>query len=318
VTDIPNHDHFWPHSVRQHLIALAVLILLSYWFDYQIRRSVNQKWFVQKSYFDMVKEYGIVILRQLLGINLILYLGEKTGVLYLGNHITDYIIANVVCIPIFTLYYTAVNREKIEEEYKEQALLLGKIRTTDLENELKALRAQYHPHFLFNALNTVYFQIDSENKAAKQTVEMLSDLLRYQLYDINQEVTIGQEINYLNTYIEFQKHRMPDYLKLQWDWNIQTQERKIQPLLFQPLLENAFKYTGGSYQMDIEMKQIENQLAFKVTNSVPENEIIHSEKGGIGLSNLKRRLDLLYPDKYVLKTEQKENLFCVILSLELT
>jgi len=317
VTDIPKNEPFWTGSMQQHLIALVVTILAYYFFYFLIQLSIKKRWFARKNRFDIIKEYTIVILYLLATINLELYLGEKTGVLYLGNRIADYIIANVVNIPILTFYYTFIYREKVEADYREQALLLGKIKVEKLETELMMLRSQYHPHFLFNALNTVYFQIDSENKVAKQSIELLSNLLRYQLYDINQEVTLEQEINYMKTYIEFQKQRMPDCLKLQLDFDVQTKELKIHPLLFQTLLENAFKYTGGMYRIDIEMKQNENNLFLRIINSIPDSEIINSKKGGIGLTNLKRRLDLLYPDKHKLEIDQRENLFKVILSLEL-
>ena len=318
VTDIPNNDTFWVGGIRQHLLSLFSLTLIYYLYDFLIRLSNKKRWLIRKSRFDEVKEYVVIILQQLIIGNLFLYLGGKTGVFYFGNPVRDYIIANVVCIPILTFYYTAINREKIESEYREQALMLGKIKVEKLENELLLLRSQYHPHFLFNALNTVYFQIESENKTAKQSIERLSDLLRYQLYEIDKEVTLEQEIDYMQTYIEFQKQRMPDCLKLQFDLDVQEKELKIHPLLFQPLLENAFKYTGGAYQIDIEMKQNKNELVFIILNSVPEGETTRSKKGGIGLTNLKRRLDLLYPEKHVLRMGKSENLYNVFLSLELT
>ncbi|MDR2147920.1 MAG: histidine kinase, partial [Tannerella sp.] len=199
--------------------------------------------------------------------------------------------------------------------YREQALLVEKIKVSELENELKMLRSQYHPHFLFNALNTVYFQVSRENNAAKQTIELLSDLLRYQLYNINQEVTLEQEINYMQTYIEFQKQRMTDSLQLRFDLNIHNVKLNIHPLLFQPLLENAFKYVGGAYRIDIAMKQSKDNLIFHISNSIPEGETAHSKKGGIGLANLKRRLDLLYPDKHLLNIKQEEKSFVVELIL---
>jgi sensor histidine kinase YesM len=318
ITDIPNHDPFWTGGILLHLTSLIATILSYYLFDFLVRLSIKNRWFVRKNHFDIIKEYTFVILFQLAGINLLLYWGEKAGIFYFGNPVRDYLIANIVNLPLYILYYTALNRETIETEYREQLMLVEKMKVEKLESELKLLQSQYRPHFLFNALNTVYFQVNSENREAKQTIEQLSDLLRYQLYNINQEVTLEQEINYLTNYIEFQKQRMPDCLKLQFNLNVQNKEQKIHPLLFQPLLENAFKYVGGDYRIDIEMKQSGNELVFKIANSIPENGITHSKKGGIGLINLQRRLDLLYSNKYVLKTEKREHLYNVLLSLELT
>lgn len=108
---------------------------------------------------------------------------------------------------------------------------------------------QYHPHFLFNALNTIYFLIDEENEEAIEAVELLSDLLRYQLYDINMKVTIEEEIDYLRTYIQFQRLRMTKRLQFEESFNPELTGQKIHPLLFLPLLENAFKYIGGAYRI---------------------------------------------------------------------
>jgi Putative regulator of cell autolysis len=115
-----------------------------------------------------------------------------------------------------------------------------------VETELKFLKAQFHPHFLFNALNTIYFQIDEKNETPRRTIEQLSDLLRYQLYDVNQAVTIEQEINFLLTYINLQKVRMKESLKLDVNFNPELKNQKIHSLLLFPLVENALKYVGES------------------------------------------------------------------------
>lgn len=303
ITDIPIADAFWPGSFRQHLMALGMTTLCYYLFDYLTGLSLRKRWLVRKTRWAGVREYGIVMLYLLVSTNLILYMGEWTGVFYMGDRIRDYIFANVVNILILIFYYTFIKQTWIEAEYREQSLLL--------------LKAQYHPHFLFNALNTVYFQIDAENVTARKSIEQLSDLLRYQLYDVNRAVTLEQEINYLTTYIEFQKLRMPDGLDLQFELNVPARHLKIHALLFQPLLENAFKYVGGEYRIDVTLKQHANKVVFIIVNSMPAVETAHPEKGGIGLTNLRRRLELLYPGKYVLKTGQEENLFHVFLSLEL-
>ena len=143
----------------------------------------------------------------------------------------------------------------------EQRIQLEKIKNDQLQTELKFLKSQYHPHFLFNALNTVYFQIDESNKAPRRTLEMISELLRYQLYGGNQKVSILQEIDYLKTCIALRKLRMSERLRLRVEFPPELNELNIYPLLFLPLVENAFKYVGGDYQLDIIMK-------WKITGSV--------------------------------------------------
>ena len=193
---------------------------------------------------------------------------------------------------------------------------MEKIKVDQLETELKFLKSQYHTHFLFNALNTIYFQVDEENKEAKQSIEQLSDLLRYQLYDIEQEVTMEQEMNYLRSYISFQQLRMTERLVLDVHFDPELKEQKIHPLLFQPLIENAFKYVRGEYRIHLEMKLEESQILFEIKNSISQSPNTNNKKNeGIGIENLKRRLDLLYPYKHNLEIKQTENMFVVKLTI---
>jgi len=312
VTDIPNHDSFWTGGIHQHFIGLSVTILAYYWFDFQVRMSIKKRWFIRKDHFDIVKEYVIVILNLLVFINLILYVGGKIGVLYMGSPVKDYIIANVVNIPILMLYYIAVYREKIETEYREQVSQLEKIRNNQLETELKYLRAQYHPHFLFNALNTIYFRIDEQNTEAKNTVELLSELLRYQLYNIEKKVKIAEEINFVKSYIQFQQLRMTRRLVVDAYYDNALKEQKIYPLIYQPFLENAFKYVGGEYFINLEIALYREEIIFCIENSLPEQaQQTKKPDGGIGIENIKRRLALLYPDRHQLNIKQDKKSFIV-------
>jgi sensor histidine kinase YesM len=310
VTDIPNNDAFWIHDVWGNLKALGISILLYYWFDFKIRLSINRKWFVRKKRFDIVKEYVILILNLLIVCNLVIFLGGKTGLLYIGSPVRDYIIANVVTVLILTFYYTFIQREKIETGYREQAALLGKMKVENLENELMMLKSQFHPHFLFNALNTVYFQIDNQNISAKNTVELLSELLRYQLYKIDEMVNISEEICFIKSYIRFQQLRMTKCLVLNFLFDDALNNQKIYPLIYQPFLENAFKYVGGDYRINLEMKLFDEQIIFRLENSLPERvQQTKNPNSGIGIENIKRRLILLYPDRHQLNIKQSEKSF---------
>jgi LytS/YehU family sensor histidine kinase len=202
------------------------------------------------------------------------------------------------------------------KNYIEQSLQLEKVKVDQLETELKFLKSQYHPHFLFNALNTIYFQVDENDKDAKQSIEQLSDLLRYQLYNIEQEVTMEQEINYLKSYIAFQQLRMNEKLILETYFDPDLKKQKIHPLLFQPLIENAFKYVRGEYRIQLEMKLNGNQIKSEIKNSISQSQNTNNKKDeGIGIENLKRRLDLLYPNKYNLEIKQTESMFVVKLTI---
>lgn len=314
VTDLPAHNPFWADSVPFHMLALLVSVLMSYGFDFQGRYYMEK---VRAKNISVTLEYSILLVFLFLGVNLILYLGDYIGILYLGDKVADYVIADVVCILYFFLYYIIIRNDKLEKEYNQQSLQLEKIKVDQLEIELKFLRAQYHPHFLFNALNTVYFQIDEKNTMPRHTLEMLSNLLRYQLYGGNKKVPIQKEIDYLKTYMNFQRLRMSKRLILNIHISEELKEQKIYPLLFLPLIENAFKYVGGDYHIDLDMSWNKERILFTIFNSKPPYAEKELPRKGIGLENLRRRLTLLYPGKYSLDIEDDPDHFVAKLMIEI-
>ncbi|MEL6721256.1 MAG: histidine kinase [Bacteroidota bacterium] len=187
-----------------------------------------------------------------------------------------------------------------------------------LEGELKWLRSQIQPHFLFNALNTIYFQADEDVEAAKTTVQQLSRLLRHSLYESEKEqVALQKEVDYIKDYIAIQKTRKSADLQIIANFELEANGHQITPHLFVPLVENAFKYVGGKAEkwIHIDLAFTDEQIVFEIKNSVPE-QIVKRENGGIGLTNLKRRLELLYPNQHDLQIEQNEDWFRVKLSLQ--
>lgn len=232
--------------------------------------------------------------------------------------------ANVNIIPLLfcLVYYTIVRSNKLLRAYVNNRLLLEKITNDHLQTELKFLKAQYHPHFLFNALNTVYFQMDENVADAKKSIEKFAELLRYQLYDQQQTVAIGQELDYLHNFIELQKVRSSDQLQLLVDFDSALNNEQVYPLLFLPLVENAFKYIGGGYQLQIKAQKTPNGINFTVANSIPQREDWMKENNyqirkGIGLENLRRRLELLYAEKHIFTIDKSSNCFTAIIQLQL-
>jgi sensor histidine kinase YesM len=143
-------------------------------------------------------------------------------------------------------------------------------------------------------------------------VEKFSELLRYQLYDQQQTVPVSQEVRYLRNFIELQEIRSSDKLQLSVYFDGKLNGQQVYPLLMLPLVENAFKYVGGEYWIRIEALIDKDQLHFSVANATPgEIPIAVSEQkaGGIGLDNLRRRLQLLYPEKHHLHIEKKTGEF---------
>jgi len=228
----------------------------------------------------------------------------------------DLAIINVIPLLFNMIYYAVVRGNKLLKAYTDKKLQLEKITNDHLQTELKFLKAQYHPHFLFNALNTIYFQMDEDVSAAKKSIEKFSGLLRYQLYDQQQKVPVSQEIQYLANFIELQQVRTSEKLQLYVSFDPQLNGQQVYPLLLLPLVENAFKYVGGDYKIDITARLEGDNLLFTVTNSIPLNMPVKASIG-IGLENLKRRLELLYEGKSSLKTVKQPELFNAELHLKL-
>jgi len=201
-----------------------------------------------------------------------------------------------------------------------QLELLQKERT---KSELDYLKAQINPHALFNSLNTIYGHIDKNNQVARNTLLKFSELLRYQLYDCSAEkVSLDKELDYIKNYIAFQRLRKEEGLLV--DVEIENIEPglEIAPLLLVVIIENAFKFVSNFSDSDnkiiIHIHTKNNCLygVFKNTkepNNIPPIE--HS--GGIGLANLRRRLQLLYPAKHELTTNITNNIFETSLTINL-
>jgi LytS/YehU family sensor histidine kinase len=180
------------------------------------------------------------------------------------------------------------------------------------ESELKNLKNQLNPHFLFNTLNNIYSLIPVHPEQAQDTVHRLSQLLRYVLYENNDNfVPIEKEISFLKSYIELMSLRLSDQVKLTTEFEIESGRDLIAPMLFISLVENAFKHgispTHPSF-INIKITSKEgSEVVCSVENSFfPKNQQDKSGSG-IGQENLKKRLDLLYPHRYELTLENREN-----------
>ncbi len=234
----------------------------------------------------------------------------------------DVAVINVIPLLLCLIYYAVVRSNKLLDAYVSKQVQLEKLTNDHLQTELKFLKAQFHPHFLFNALNTVYFQMDENVEEAKKSIEKFSELLRYQLYDQQQTVAMSQELHYLENFIELQRVRSSDRLQLKVQFDTSLNGEQVYPLLFLPLVENAFKYVGGDYQIYIAARKTGSAVQFTVENSLPENynpKVMDTADvaNGIGLENLQRRLALLYPGKHGFRIEKRDSSFLAEMQLEI-
>jgi len=306
---------FWHRSLWLNTFEAVCSVIMGYFFMWifdKLFRYFDEKQPVDFSYKRIAYELGYVFVINLLIQNLtMLPMAAFTDD---GLQWYDTVDINVIPLLYALIYYGVRRSHLFLQAYVQNRLQLEKITNDKLQTELKFLRAQYHPHFLFNALNTIYFQMDEDVQAAKKTVERFSELLRYQLYDQQQTVSISTEIQYLQNFIELQKIRSSKKLQLTVVFDQGLHNEQVYPLLFLPLVENAFKYVGGSFYIRMQMSREGNELSFLVENAIPDKTHF-TRNGGIGLDNLKRRLELLYPGMHTLTTETKENSFSAILKL---
>jgi len=233
------------------------------------------------------------------------------GTLYLNS---------VVNISLWVLLVT-IGKMLIDRMQTQQQLeLLEKER---VRNELDYLKAQINPHALFNSLNTIYGHIDKGNHVARTILLQFSELLRYQLYDCGAEkVSLEKEIEYVKNYVAFQRLRKDEQLVVCLDIGTTQTGLKIAPLLLVVLIENAFKFASNFSDKEnkilIKIFTKENALhcSFFNTKELQQSSTATSSNG-IGIANLKRRLELLYPGKYKLNSKMENEFYESNLILDL-
>lgn len=218
------------------------------------------------------------------------------------------------------LFYSAfAGALYLSKQWYIQRELLQQIQLEKLNTELDYLKAQMNPHFLFNSINTIFFQIDKHNQEARETLGKFSDMLRYQLYEGNgTEIAIEKELAYLKNYVELQKLRRNGQDIIEFNVSNEVRNFSLPPLLFIPFIENAFKhvsnYTDKNNEVRIELTRSVQTVKLMVINTT---DTAAKETGGIGLKNVKRRLELLFPQRHTLDVKQTTDRFEVNLTLEL-
>ncbi len=229
-----------------------------------------------------------------------------------GRSLLPYIHIAGIAISINLLNYWYQQKQKTIEAQKER-----------MAAELDLLKSQIHPHFLFNTLNNLYAYTLENSEKAREIILKLSNLLRFMIYESSAAyIPLDKEISLLQQYIELEQLRYSDRLDISFTINGDLNNKQIAPLLLLPFLENAFKH-GISHQLDqcwisFDLRLSGSFLYFKLINSKDKDETSgFTEVSGIGLQNVKRRLELLYPGRYKLETLEKEEIFIVNLELQI-
>ncbi|MDF9831235.1 histidine kinase [Parabacteroides sp. PF5-6] len=195
------------------------------------------------------------------------------------------------------------------------------LQQTNLEAQLKLLHAQINPHFMFNVLNYLYVLMQKDTDLASTLLLKYSDVLRYQLYSGEKgTVKLDQEIQFLKDFIDVEKFRWEDKLDVACSWTMDNPNKDIPPLLLMPFVENAFKHVSRSPSnkgfIHILFEQKNNQLYLDIENSRSDKPV-KKKSTGIGLENVKARLEILYGQRYSLTIKESDALYQVKLKLYL-
>lgn len=249
--------------------------------------------------------YGTYVLKPFL--QNILHVNNKQG-LGAGYTLISMTTTFVACIIVLFKHWVKKHQEWIQAE-KEKAIA-----------ELQLLKAQIHPHFLFNTLNNIYSFSLTDSPKTPELIIKLSSLLSYMLYDCKAEkVLLEKELDVMKDYVDLERERYGNKIEISWSIEGDTADKYIAPLLMLPFLENAFKH-GTSEQLErpwlsFNLVVKESMLKCKVANS--KNDYVPVSKHGIGIDNVRKRLCFLYPEKHELKISDEGDFFVVSLLVKL-
>jgi len=218
---------------------------------------------------------------------------------------------NIMISATYKTIYDRFKADAIAEEKQKE----------NLKTELSFLRSQISPHFLFNVLNNIVSLVRLKSEHLEPTIFKLSSLMQYMLYNTDEEkVSLTEEAQYLQNYIDLQQQRFGAKVKITASLNVQDNGYAIEPMLLIPFVENAFKHGIGLIdkpEINIELYTTENLLHFSVQNKYNAANVVKDKTSGIGLTNVKRRLELLYGRDHSLSIKQDDNFYSVYLQIKL-
>lgn len=223
---------------------------------------------------------------------------------------------------ILTISYALSTLIEVFIYLKEKEKETINAKNINLQNELKLLKSQINPHFLFNALNNIYALSAIDSDKTQQSIACLSNMLRYVLYECeNNLVPIVKEIKYIENYLKLVSLKSSKSYPITTKFYIDNKNTVIAPMLFIPFIENALKHGNIEKIKDtfinIKIESKNTFINFEIENSIPKTDIIKDSVGGIGLENVKKRLAILYPKTHKLDITENKSTFKVQLNLKL-
>lgn len=295
-------------------IKVAELALMIYITNYVL---IPQLLYKKKYFWFAILFFVMIFGSSIIKMNILGRLLNNPELVNWSAHLKKSLYDNI--IPHFFLVIAGA-AVKLLLDYGELQKKMAETAKEKAEAELNFLKSQINPHFVFNSLNSIYFLIDKDNPDARGALHKFSEMLRYQLYEMNGEkIPIEKEIHYLKDYMDLQQLRKDEKYKVTFDCAPDVKGFLIEPLLLIPFVENAFKHISHFSTKDnfvqVTMNLVNNIFVFSVANS-KEQQSTTEKKGGIGLNNVKRRLELLYPGRYELNMTDTASTYTVQLKLQ--
>lgn len=308
------HSFKLPFNFLNHLKEWLLYILLFYINFYLLLPQLLLR---KKIYYYIAFSVILITIVFLLKNNLEIVKLDATRVI---NKSEEYNI-KIKDICLLMLVYTASISLRFIRKWQDDEKRKTEIEKEKLTNELSFLKQQINPHFLFNALNNIYSLTLNTSSKASDALLKLSAILRYMLYETeNSDVLLKDELNIIADFVDLQKIRITEKVKVKYQITGNPGNLKIAPLLLIPIIENAFKYGIDNVKdsfIEIMVKIESQYLNVLVSNTIVNIRLEKENNTGIGIKNIKRRLDILYPGRYSFDAVEKNSIFNVELKLNL-
>ncbi|MDX1685422.1 MAG: histidine kinase [Saprospiraceae bacterium] len=310
-----DRDSFWMAAIEEAVNVAAYASIVYFNFHVLIPRFLSQK-----KIFLFVGSLLLFLILLTPICTLILYwVFHAFGAVELADRLDERLIFVTFALIAFLSTLFQVLSEWLRAERDRRELEQQKT-----QSELRFLKSQINPHFLFNTLNNLYALTLKKSDLAPEIVLKLSDMMRYMLYECNEKtVHLKKEIRYIENYLSLEKIRQGDDVNIKFDIEGEIKDQQIAPLIFIPFIENCFKH-GVNRQLSnayvhLFMKIDDDSIEMELKNSKPDilPGLYNKQPGGIGQKNVRQQLDLLYSGKYNLKTEESPLNYRVNLKIQL-
>jgi two-component system LytT family sensor kinase len=310
----------FPFYIKQYTAGFIFFKQLLYVVVFLVPFYINYCWLIPRCFIRKRRPWlfsiGLVLL---LGVDFLLNLGHGIllDIYWPGGVFFEERLANFGYIFTPLLLLGVSSGLRLGVEYYREQNEKQELRKQILNAEMALLKSQINPHFLFNSLNNIYALAQKKSPLTADAILKLSEIMRYVLHDATaQLVTLKQEVEFIQNFIALQRLRLQKGIEVVEQIVLPEEELMLPPLLLIPFVENAFKHSDLVHQqrpIEIQLKVEHRTLYFDVKNKL--GNIIKERSSGIGLMNLRMRLDRLMPDKFNIKVQEEEGSFCAHLSL---